>query len=443
MLTNDLLPSLSNLQYKYCNRAIWLFFFLLIYEGAFRKWFLPSLSDLFLVIRDPLAVYVVWVGCKCGLVRNRFVVASWWIGAIALVTTILFGHHNWLIALYGVRLWAYYIPFIFAVPLFLSIHDILSICKCSLWLIIGMTLLMVLQYFTPQTSVFNLGVGGIGSAGFSGVGNYFRPSGTFSFTNGITLFMVWATCCCFAVFFLNRKFGNGKFWTSPYLLGVVFICLVIAVPVSLSRAVVAEMVIIFLWAMGMAFLTSRYKKRFLRLMLVLLAFAPFLLTSERLQIAVDNMQTRFIMASQSEGNFVTGSIMERKILFLFADFTYVGEVPLLYGEGIGMSTNVAAVLLTGKKAFLTAEGGSDVLENGYLMGIVMFLYKWLLLFYILYLCVKVRKWSLLPLLFAVSLFLIRPGTGQTPTDMGFSTWVAAVTLTLAVRSNYEIVHTRD
>ena len=428
--------------YKYCNIAIWLFFFLLIFEGAFRKWFLPSLSDLFLVIRDPLAIYLVWVACKRGLWKNLFVRVSWGIAFITLITTLLFGHQNLLLALYGVRIWVYYIPLIFSIPLFMNLKDVMSMCKCTLYITMGMTLLMLLQYFTPQTSFFNVGVGGEGSSGFSGVGDYFRPSGTFSFTNGIALYMVWAGCSFFACFFSNRKWEKRKFWVSPYILWASFVCWVVAVPVSLSRAVVAEVVIIFLWAMGLAFLTKKYKKSLFYFMAILLVLSPLLLMSQRIQIAVDNMQERFVMAGKSEGNFVTESIVERKIVSMFSDLLNSNEVPFFYGEGIGMSTNVAAVMLTGKKQFLTKEGGSDSMENGYLMGCVMFLYKWILLFYIFYRCVKVRTCTLLPLLFAVSLFLIRPGTGQTPADVGFSVWVAAMTLTLAVKSEYEIIHTR-
>lgn len=427
-------------EYKRCNIAIWLFFFLLIFEGAFRKWFLPSLSDIFLVIRDLLAIYLVWMTCKRGLWKNPFVRISWGIAFITLITTLLFGHQNLLVALYGVRIWVYYIPLIFAIPWFMNWDDVMLMCKCTLYITMGMTLLMLLQYFTPQTSIFNLGVGGEGSSGFSGVDGYFRPSGTFSFTNGIALYMVWAGCCFFACFFSNRKWGKRKFRVSPYILWASFVCWVTAVPVSLSRAVVVEAVIIFLWSMGLAFLTKRYKKSLFHFMTILLVLSPLLLMNQRIQIAVNNMQKRFVIASKSEGSFVTGSIVERNLMSLFSDLLNSNEVPFLYGEGIGMGTNVAAVMLTGKKQFLTKEGGSDSMENGYLMGCAMFFYKWSLLFYIFYRCVKVRKQSLMPLLFAVSLFLIRPGTGQTPTDVGFSTWVTAMALTLAVKSEYEIIH---
>ena len=112
-------------EYRLCNIAIWIFFFLLIFEGAFRKWILPSLSDVFLIIRDPLAIFVVFMACKhCGLARNKFVITAWAIALITTITALLFGHQNLFIALYGARIWVYYIPLIFAIPHFLLAKDV-------------------------------------------------------------------------------------------------------------------------------------------------------------------------------------------------------------------------------------------------------------------------------------------------------------------------------
>ena len=44
---------------RYIRQLIWLYFWLLLVEGALRKWLLPDLSNPLLVIRDPvvLAIY--------------------------------------------------------------------------------------------------------------------------------------------------------------------------------------------------------------------------------------------------------------------------------------------------------------------------------------------------------------------------------------------------
>lgn len=423
-------------EYKVCNIAIWTFFFLLIFEGAFRKWILPSFSDVFLVIRDPLVLFIVCMACKHGLWRNGFVVISWGIAFITFTTSLVFGHQNIFIALYGVRIWVYYIPFIFAVPMYLTVNKVLALSKYTLYITIGMTILLYLQYFSSPSSLINIGVGGIGSSTFAGVGSYFRPSGTFSFTMGVSTFMTWAGCCLL-VYYFSRKRRNSTTSTDSLVWWISLACFLASVPISLSRGAVTSTVIIFIWTFVIISCYARYRKQLWKLTALLLVLLSVLSLSSRVQIAIDNMQQRFISAEKIEGDFISGSIFQRNIVAVFDELFDNEDVPFFYGAGIGLSTNVAAVLLTGEKQFLTKEGGSDLMENGYLMGSIMVIYKWILLFYIVYLCVKARKYSLLPLLFAVSVILGRPGTGQTPTSVGFSNFTAAITLTLAIRTKRE------
>src|ERR1043166_7392770 len=43
---------------RYIRRLIWLYFWLLLVEGALRKWILPDLSNPLLVIRDPVVLVI-------------------------------------------------------------------------------------------------------------------------------------------------------------------------------------------------------------------------------------------------------------------------------------------------------------------------------------------------------------------------------------------------
>ena len=56
MLSNDIEI------YSLFKKAIWLYIVLLIFEGALRKWFLPSLATPLLVIRDPIVIWLVIEG---------------------------------------------------------------------------------------------------------------------------------------------------------------------------------------------------------------------------------------------------------------------------------------------------------------------------------------------------------------------------------------------
>src|SRR5207237_9520751 len=51
----------------FLKRAIWVYFFLLIFEGVFRKWLLPQYSDVLLVVRDPVVIVIYMLAIKARL----------------------------------------------------------------------------------------------------------------------------------------------------------------------------------------------------------------------------------------------------------------------------------------------------------------------------------------------------------------------------------------
>ena len=168
--------------------CFWAYLLLLIFEGAIRKWILPGLSDAFLVIRDPIVLYVFILSLKYKLLRNNIINILYAFSAISFILTLLLGHQNLFVATYGVRITLLHIPCIFIFGKALTREDIHLIGKCVLYISILMFLILLLQYFSPRSAWINRGVGGIGTAGFSGVAGYMRPSGTFSFTSGMAGF---------------------------------------------------------------------------------------------------------------------------------------------------------------------------------------------------------------------------------------------------------------
>ena len=51
-------PSIEEQHLQTLRSLIWLYFWLLIFEGALRKWVAPALSAPLLVIRDPLVLLI-------------------------------------------------------------------------------------------------------------------------------------------------------------------------------------------------------------------------------------------------------------------------------------------------------------------------------------------------------------------------------------------------
>ena len=47
--------------YAFIKKLIWVYFLLLLFEGALRKWFLPGLSQGLLIIRDPIVIWIYYL----------------------------------------------------------------------------------------------------------------------------------------------------------------------------------------------------------------------------------------------------------------------------------------------------------------------------------------------------------------------------------------------
>src|SRR5204863_9393919 len=70
--------------------AIWVYFFLLIFEGVFRKWILPQFSDVLLVIRDPVVLVIYMLAIKARLFpRNTWVLSLSIIGIVSWLVSLV------------------------------------------------------------------------------------------------------------------------------------------------------------------------------------------------------------------------------------------------------------------------------------------------------------------------------------------------------------------
>src|SRR4030095_15695316 len=80
---------------RYLRWLIWTYFWLLIFEGALRKWALPSLANPLLVIRDPvlLAIYALAFARQIFPV-NKFVIALTCIGVLSLTAGLIGPYAN-------------------------------------------------------------------------------------------------------------------------------------------------------------------------------------------------------------------------------------------------------------------------------------------------------------------------------------------------------------
>lgn len=172
------------------KKGIWLYFFLLIFEGALRKWIVPSLASPLLIIRDPIGIYLLYKAFTQNLVAHKvYIYTCFFIGIVSFFTAMLFGHENFSVAVFGLRVFVIHLPLTFIIANSFTRKDVIRMGVVLLYMSVPMTLLLAIQFFSPQSAWVNRGVGGdMAGSGFGGALGYFRSSCTFSFTNGTALF---------------------------------------------------------------------------------------------------------------------------------------------------------------------------------------------------------------------------------------------------------------
>jgi hypothetical protein len=281
-----------------------------------------------------------------------------------------------------------------------------------------MTILIVMQFYSPQTAWVNRGVGGdMEGTRFGGALGYCRPPGIFSFVSGYVFFQL--IVFCFLLYYLLRnKTLDKSQQIRPLLLWVMLGCYIVSIPYSISRTHFFQtIVVVFFMMAGTAQMKQfRYK---LTVVFALLIFIFGIVVKTGIakdSIAVTVLTARFENAGQSEGG-LEGTIGTR----------YLGSVIRAYnqnlpfaGYGIGIGTNAGAKWAANGdiwKFFNGEEEWSRITgECGALIGWIIIITRCLFSLYVLKKALYQlrKKHDLLPWLLSAGMLLMIP-KGQ----MGF------------------------
>jgi hypothetical protein len=409
--------------YKLLKQGIWAYFLLLIFEGALRKWFLPSLAAPLLIIRDPLAFWIIVVAAEKGLFpKTSFVAWMILIGIFSIFTTLFLGHGNLKVTIYGARVLLIHFPLIFAIGKILNRADVIKIGKVIVWLTIPMTILIILQFYSPQTAWVNRGLGGvIEDQGFQGALGHFRPSATFSFITGTYLFFGLAACFIF------------YFWFSTHLINTLLLtlatfCLLAAIPISISRTLFFEVSLSIAFFSFGASIKSRYFSRMVATLVIGTAIVVILSKTAFFEHAMDTFFSRFTDASNVEGG-IEGTLGDRFLGGLISAIKNSGQLPF-FGYGLGMGTNVGSQLLAGSRHFLLheEEWGRIIDEQGPLMGQAVVFIRVALAIRLAFEAYKnLIKGDMLPwMLLSFGFLAVAQGNWSQPTSLGFCTLIGGL-----------------
>ena len=410
------------------QRMIWLYFALLIAEGALRKWIVPSLSSPLLVIRDPLVllIYVQAVRCRrfpiSGPMVAYFLLLSSFI-LLALFQMIAGIGGGPVVAAYGLRTNFLHLPLIFVIPQVFSYADVLKLGRWMLMLSVPMAGLMIWQFLSLPDSWINAATAAapngqqIGSA----LGKI-RPAGTFSFATGAAHFFVLTTA------FLISGLVQPRARYSRWLLGAALLSDIVVQPVSGSRTLVLGCGLVVVAAIVFATLSWGQAHRILAVAALICAVLAALSLTGFFREAVTVFMTRWDNAS---GGNAAESLTARILGGFLDPFALMSQVSL-FGQGIGVGTNAGSVLMTGAAQFLLAEGewARVIMEAGPILGFSFLAYRvWVAGDMGLRAVAAAKRQNLLAWLLAwdACLSLVNEQLSQ-PTNLGFMVLISGLCL---------------
>ena len=412
---------------KYRNVVflIWVYFWLLIFEGALRKWVFPSLSAPLLIVRDPIVILIYIVAIADGVFPvNRFFAVIIGLAIVSFLASLAV-FDNLGIILYGVRTDFLHLPLIFVMQRVMVQEDVKRLARWVLLLAIPMTFLVAWQFAAPQGAWINAATGGELGGQLLSTGNRIRPAGMFSFVTGMVSYLGLV-----AAFLLGAFVDRDKLPKWLRLAGIP--CLIFSLAISGSRSATAGVMIIVIAVLVVCV------RQFSRVQTILspaiLTVAGFLALSQLplFREGVEASQARF-----RSGGGVEHGIVQRYFADLGESIDTAAETPLL-GRGLGIGTNAGSAILTGSRSFLLGESewSRVVAESGPILGYAYILLRLAICVYLI-----LEGWNALGrgegtpiLLVAASLVDMASGQFGQPSTLGFAVFTAGVALALMNRS---------
>jgi hypothetical protein len=412
------------------RNGIWLYFLLLIFEGAIRKWLLPQLANPILLVRDPLVIYLLISASFNRIVfLNSYLFYTFCICIISFMATMFVGHGNIFVAIYGLRIFLLHFPMIFLIGTVFNKEDVIKMGKVVLYFSIPMAILIVIQFFSPQSAWVNKGIGDSIGGGFSGAMGYLRPPGTFSFTSGITSFFSLVAVFVFYFWIESPKINR-------VILSFATIALLASIPFSISRSLFFQILIISAFGIIGSNRIKLYNNKIAIMGLGIGILITILSLFDIFLIGVEAFSNRLEKANTSEGGFES-VFLDRYLGGLINALSSSSYQPF-WGYGIGYGTNVGSNILTNKSTFLISEGewGRLIGELGPILGLGIILIRLLM-------SIRLTSWAwhylkindILPwLILSFTLLILPQGGWSQPTSLGFSVLVTGL-LIASFKSN--------
>lgn len=205
------------------RRAVKVVFFLVVIEGALRKWVLPQASELIYFLKDfvLLGAYIkYYVALRS---EGKFPIKNHFVNAIIFMAA------GWcllqafnpslgspIVGVFGLKTYLFYIPLIWMMPaLFPTEEELYKFLRSHLFLMIPVGILGIVQFFSPASSPINSyvqsEVANVEVATFIGddlKAGGVRITGTFSYINNYAAYLL----ACFGLLIPLLSLKQLKWW---------------------------------------------------------------------------------------------------------------------------------------------------------------------------------------------------------------------------------------
>lgn len=426
------------------KKAFWLYLVLIFVEGAMRKWFMPSLSNVWMMCREPIVIWTVLSLIGTQNLRSRVAKAFMIIGCIMMLTTLTLGHQNVWVAFYGFRIWFFHIPYIFIMSNKLNREDLIRICKFLILVFIPMTVLYVMQWGAPPSSILNASMGGgVEEQGVQATYGAVRPSGTFGHCVGSSYYNpLIVSLFCVTLFSSYYKHIFSKKHFLIFAVAVV-LCLI----TSVSRGAVIQSILTILFIASITILlgnTKTFTKTIVGVIGLFLLFLVLSNVSIEGKSIVAPITDRFEMAAEQEGG--TSGVMSSRVLEPYKFWNDKGILldPPFFGYGLGAGSNFGTQTLhivnsfySDSQAWGLGEHSSQIVTNemGFLFGGIVFVLRIGFCMFLFFSCIKKLKQNkdILPItLWTLSITYF--GTGNLNLTMTLG-WIVIVMILLLTSIN--------
>jgi hypothetical protein len=352
---------------------------LLVFEGALRKWVLPSQGRLLFFVRDPfvLSIYVLalasgwWPRGRALLVAGlAFAAVGLLLAGVQMMGGAAAVGQQLLLGAYGWRNYFLYVPLLFVIGATFRRADVQRVGKLVLLLSVPIAVLVVLQFFAPQGAPINVGIADDASLQFRGLGlggGRTRPMGPFTSDVGQREFTVVAIAFVIAAWLASPARRALPRWLLLAGTCGALVCL----GVGASRGAMLHVGLLLAAAIGSALLMRAGAATLRALLLIPAATAAaYFLYPVIVPEAHEAFTARWQMAAAIESQQFGFGVLGRALYGLVDFAKLIGSAPPL-GYGLGFGGNARLLLgieIDGFEGWAESDWARHVVDLGPLFG---------------------------------------------------------------------------